>query len=79
MSIKLGRSLVFIYYKYSPFVADLIAKHKTLKVIVRNQLVPFVALSYLAVRFGTLVTTIMFVLIFAIPIFSISFRRRRLI
>ena len=79
MSSKAGRILVNLYYKYSPFVANLIAKNKALKVIVRNQLVPFVALSYMAVHLGSVVTTIMFFLIFAISIFSVSFYRRKLI
>lgn len=79
MSNKIGRKLVDLYYKYSPFVADLIAKNKVLKVIVRIQLVPFVAFSYMAVRFGPVVTTIVLALILAIPVFSISFYRRRLI
>ena len=79
MPTKLGRSLVGLYYKYSPFVANFIARHKALKVIVRNQLVPFVAFSYMTVHLRSVVTTIMFVLVLAISIFSISFYRRRLI
>jgi hypothetical protein len=73
----LGRELVELYYKYSPFVATLIAKHKALKVIVRNQLVPFIAFSYIIVHFGPIFATIVFVLILAIPIFSVSFYRRK--
>ena len=77
MANKIGRKLVGLYYKYSPSLADLIAKHKVLKVIVRTQLVPLVALSYMAIHFGSTVTTIMFVLIFAISIFSVSFYRKK--
>ncbi|NQT81047.1 MAG: hypothetical protein HQ555_11740 [Candidatus Aminicenantes bacterium] len=79
MPTKLGRTLVNLYYKYSPSVANLIANNKALKLIVRNQLVPFVAFSYMGVRFGLIVTTIVLVLILAIPVFSISFYRRKLI
>ena len=79
VSNKLGRKFVDLYYKYSPYVASYIKKHKALRIIIRNQLVPFVALSYIAVHFGPAVTAIMFVLILAIPIFSTSFYRRKLI
>jgi len=77
MPTKIGRMLVNLYYKYSPSVANIIAENKALKVIVRNQLVPFVAFSYIAVHFGPIIITIILVLILAIPIFSISFRRRK--
>lgn len=77
MPTKIGRTLVNLYYKYSPSVANIIAKNKALKVIVRNQLVPFIAFSYIAVHFGPIIITIILVLILAIPIFSISFRRRK--
>ena len=75
---KLGRTLVCFYYKYSPFVADLIAKHKVLKVTVRINLLPLVVLSYSMVYFGPTITAIMLVLIFALPVFVISFFRRRI-
>jgi len=79
MSNKIGRMLVNLYYKCSPYIAEFISKNKALKVIVRNQLVPFVAFSYMTVHFGLILTTIMFVLVLAISIFSVSFYRRRLI
>ena len=78
VSNKLGRKLVDLYYKYSPFVAELITKHKTLKAAVRINLLPLVAFSYSMLHFGPLITVIMFILIFALPVFVISFFRRRL-
>ena len=77
MPNKFGRALVNLYYKYSPFVAELIAKHKALKVMVRINLLPFVAFSYSMVYLGPTITAIILVLIFALPGFVILFFRRR--
>ena len=74
---KLGRTLVNLYYKYSPSVAELITKNKALRVMVRINLLPFVALSYSMLHFGPVITTVMFLLIFLIPIFLIRFQRRK--
>ncbi|NQT79176.1 MAG: hypothetical protein HQ555_02125 [Candidatus Aminicenantes bacterium] len=78
MPSRLGRELVGIYYKYSPFAAELIAKHKVLKVAVRNNLVPIIAFSYSMVHLGPIITAILFVLILTTLIFSISFYLRKL-
>jgi hypothetical protein len=75
---KLGRKLVELYYKYSPYFADLIVKHKALRVLVRVSLLPLVAFSYSLLHFGPTITAIMLVLIFALPVFVISFFRRKL-
>ena len=64
MTNALGRKFVAMYYKYSPFVAERIAKHKILKVVVRIQLLPLVALSYSTVYFGPIMTAFVFVFIF---------------
>jgi len=78
MPNKLGRSLVDLYYKYSPFIADFIAKHKALKVLVRISLFPMVAFSYSMVHFGPIITAVMLAFIFILPIFPISFFWRKL-
>jgi hypothetical protein len=72
-----GRSLVKIYYKYSPLAARCIAKHKLLKIIIRFYLLPVVAFSYSMVRFGPLLTAIISLLILAIPIFFVSITQKR--
>lgn len=77
MRTKPGRSLVKIYYRYSPLAARCIAKHKVLKIIIRFYLLPVVAFSYSMVRFGPLLTAIISLLILAIPIFFVSFSRRK--
>ena len=77
MPNKLGRRLIDFYYKYSPFFADLIAKHKGLKVAVRINLLPLVVFSYSMVHLGPIITMVTFIFIFVLPIFLILFYWRR--
>lgn len=78
MPRKIGRVLVDVYYKYSPFVAGLISKHKALKVAVRISLLPLVAFSYLILRFSPTITVVLGGFILVIPIFFVKFYRRRM-
>jgi hypothetical protein len=75
---KLGSKLVDFYYEYSPFLADLIKKHKVLKIAVQINLVPLVVFGYSMVYFGPIFTIVMLIFIFVIPIFLISLFRRKL-
>jgi len=77
MPSKLGSKLVKLYYKYSPFFADLIAKHKVLKVVVRINLLPLIVFSYSMLHFGPVITAVMLAFISVVPIFLILFSRRR--
>jgi len=75
---KLGRMFVDLYYEYSPFVANIIGKHKALKVAVRISLRPLVSLSYTMLHFGPRATAIGGGFIFfLIPIFFVWFYRGR--
>ena len=74
MSNKLGREFVELYYKYSPFVANFIAKNKVLKLIVHVNLLSLVIFSYSMVHFGPIATGGILLLIIMIPIFP-YFRR----
>ena len=78
MPTKLGQEMVNFYYKNSPFVANLIVKRETLKVAVRINLLPLVIFSYSMVHFGPIITVVLIVSIFILPIFLISFFRRKL-
>jgi len=60
---KLGREFVELYYKYSPFVANFIAKHKVLKLIVQVNLLSLVIFSYLMVHLGPSETLFIFIFI----------------
>jgi len=77
MYSKLGRKLIDLYYEYSPFAADFIAKHKVLRVAVRINLLPLVVFSYSMLHFGPTITAFMLAFVFALPIFFIRFYRRR--
>ncbi len=78
MSNKIGRKFVDFYYKYSPSLADLIAKHKVLRITVQINLLPLVVFSYSMFHFGPIVTTVIIVFIFMLPILLISFFRGKL-
>lgn len=76
-SSKLGRELVDLYYKYSPSVANVIARSKPLKVLVRIHLTPIIVLSYSMVYLGPIVTGGVLLCILVLPIFIIYVSRRR--
>jgi len=78
MSSKLGRKIIDLYYEYSPFAADFIAKHKVLRVAVRINLLPLIAFSYSMTHFGPIITLVMLVFVFVLSVFLISFFRRKL-
>lgn len=77
MRTEFGPSLVKIYYKYSPFGARYIAKHRVLKIIIRFYLLPVVAFSYSMVHFGPLLTAIISLMILAVPVFFASITQKR--
>lgn len=77
VSNKLGRKLVDLYYKYSPLAAELITKHKTLKVAVKINLLPLVAFSYSMLHLGPIITAVTLVFVFVLPIFFIWFYQRK--
>jgi hypothetical protein len=60
-----GKGFVSLYYKYSPPMADFIAKHDSLRAMVRISLLPVVGLSWVAQRIGPL-STVALMLIFII-------------
>ncbi len=47
-----GKAFIDFYYKYSPPIADFIAKNADLRKIVRISLLPAVGISWMALKFG---------------------------
>jgi hypothetical protein len=78
MPSRFGQKLVGLYYKYSPYVAELIARHKVLKVVVQISLLPIIAFSYSMIHFGPIITAVILILIFLLSVFLVSFFYKRL-
>lgn len=62
---SIGNSFVQTYYKYSPPVADFIAKHGALRAMVRWSLLPLVCMSWSLLNFGPFITLIVMLLLTA--------------
>jgi hypothetical protein len=56
MPNSIGRAFVKTYYKYSPPMAEFIAKHDVLRTIVRWGLAPIIAISWITLKTGLLST-----------------------
>jgi uncharacterized repeat protein (TIGR02543 family) len=69
MPSRIGRMLVDFYYEYSPYIAELIARHKVLRAVVRLSLLPLIASSYLALRFDPAIASLFLVFIFVLSYF----------
>jgi len=78
MSGEFGRLLVGFYYKYSPSVANFIAKHKAIKAAVRISLLPLIAFSYVVLHLGPTITAAALIFIFMLPVFLVWRHRRKL-
>jgi len=68
-----GRKFVELYYRYSPAIADFIARHKILKVAVRINLLPVIAFSSLMLHFGPVATAVVLVIMLVFPFLFIRF------
>jgi len=80
MTTSAGRYFVQNYYRYSPPVADFIAGHDTLRMVVRLSLYPLIGFSYVMTQIaigGTLVAASFF-LFASFILLRISYRRRKL-
>jgi len=60
----IGKRFVRIYYIHSPPLADSIAKHESLKALVRLSLIPVLGVAWVALKIGPL-STVVFMLIFS--------------
>jgi FtsP/CotA-like multicopper oxidase with cupredoxin domain len=77
LSNTIGKAFVKLYYTYSPPAADFIAKHETLKAMVRWILLPVIWVSQLFIIFGINGSMIILALMFTLIYFtSLQFIKR---
>jgi len=76
MPNRAGRKFVAFYYRYSPFLADIVAQHKALKIAVQIHLLPGVVICYSMVHFGLIIPAGILLLIIGFPVFFGYFYRR---
>ncbi len=50
MESRMGRRLVILYYRYSPFLVDFVSRHDFLRRVVQVGLIPLLIISYLALH-----------------------------
>jgi len=77
MSSKIGRKCVDLYYIYSPQIAGFISKHKSLRVMARFYLLPFVAFCFSMVHFGPVPTIAAIFFVFSLQVFFIFLFQKR--
>ena len=70
MPNRIGRTFVKAYYKYSPPMADFIAKHDILRTMVRWGLAPLIAVSWMLLHFGAAPTLLLLGLMFSCMLFG---------
>jgi len=72
-----GQSFVMLYYVFSPPAAEFIAKHDSMRAVVRVALLPVVTMSWMAVRLGPVVSlTLVFLLIGLIEVGAVMTLKR---
>lgn len=71
-----GDSFVRLYYTYSPPMADFIAKHDSLRAIVRGGLLPVVGVSWIALKIGPASTVALMLIFISCFVRFVWFRRR---
>jgi len=67
---SIGKGFVGLYYTYSPPIADFIAKHDSMRAVVRVSLLPVVGVSWVAIKLG-IFPTVMLMLLFSIGLVSL--------
>ena len=75
---SIGKAFVNFYYKYSPPIADFIAKQGIFRAVVRLSLFPLMGMSWLALKIGLLPATIALMFFCSFCLIGITvFRRKR--
>jgi hypothetical protein len=71
-----GKNFVSLYYSYSPPIADFIAEHDSLKIIVRIGLLPVVGVSWIVLKFGPISTVALMLIFISCFVGLVCFSRR---
>jgi len=69
-----GALFVEMYYRYSPPLADVIARHDRLRSVVRLGLCPLIGFSFLAVHFGAFPVIVLFLTMFSLMFLLVRHR-----
>jgi hypothetical protein len=72
----IGRAFVKAYYKYSPPMAEFIAKHEILRTMVRWGLAPLIAVSWITLKIGSLSTVASMLIFMSCFVGFVWYRRR---
>jgi endonuclease YncB( thermonuclease family) len=59
----LGRSLIRLYYTYSPLLANTISHHKNLRIMARIALLPFIGFGWMTLKLGIVSTIAIWLLV----------------
>ncbi len=70
LNSRLGSKFVSAYYRYSPPVADVIARHGLLRVVVRIGLMPLIVFGYVAVHTSPFEQSVIFFLLMGMALMA---------
>ena len=73
---NLGQKFVRFYYTYSPFIANQISNHESLKAITRVGLLPFIGFSWIVLKLGFIPVSAL-MLIFVIGLIGLNRLREK--
>ena len=73
---SIGKGFVGLYYTYSPPIDDFIAKHGSLRSVVRVSLLPVVGVSWIALKIGPISTVALMLIFISCFVGLVWFRRR---
>ncbi|MCD4721235.1 MAG: hypothetical protein K8S13_15450, partial [Desulfobacula sp.] len=74
---KLGKAFVTAYYRYSPPVADVIARHGVLRAVVRIGLMPLIMFGYVVIHTSPFEQSVIFLLIISMTAMAVIRTSRR--
>lgn len=69
---KLGTAFVIAYYRYSPPIADIIARHGVLRAVVRIGLMPLIVFGYVVIHTSPFEQSMIFFLIICMTAMAVN-------